>query len=245
MYGTQQTSSRTDWQGGLTTPRRNRLLPRQDDGCPPLRDGDRIRHRDAAHAQPARVGLWRLVRARRRVPATIPVRCASRLARRSTGGGARSSCRPRRSRCRFPPRSSTACAVGRSRATTTSRRSTTVDRREAIAPQAASANADERDDEGRHEHEGHGHDDDDEACVTVLLCYHECESDPVAVLAGDCSTSTPCAPSSIREQYRIDFEAGCTDPVEISCRFPDVLRRGEIDYGALARWVTQECLRHR
>jgi hypothetical protein len=99
--------------------------------------------------------------------------------------------------------------------------------------------------EQRQPPERHGdHDDERErkdACVTVVLCYHECESDPVAVLAGDCATSAPCAPGSIREQYRIAFEPGCTDPVEVSCRFPDILTRGEIEYGALARWVTQEC----
>jgi hypothetical protein len=92
----------------------------------------------------------------------------------------------------------------------------------------------------RHDH-NHDHDHDDDACVTVTLCYQECESDPVAVLAGDCSTTAPCAPGAIREQYRIGFEPGCADPIEISCRFPDILRQGEIDYGALARWVTRNC----
>lgn len=94
-------------------------------------------------------------------------------------------------------------------------------------------------------HGGHGHDHHDrhrdEACVTALLCYQECESDPVAVLAGDCSTSTSCAPGAIREQYRIEFAPGCVDPVEINCRFPDILSDGELDYGVLARWVTREC----
>jgi hypothetical protein len=88
----------------------------------------------------------------------------------------------------------------------------------------------------------YGHDrHDDDGCVTVTLCYHECESEPVAVLAGDCATTAPCAPGAIREQYRIGFEPGCADPVEVSCRFPDILRQGELDYGALARWVTREC----
>lgn len=81
----------------------------------------------------------------------------------------------------------------------------------------------------------------EDACVTVVLCYHECETDPVAVLAGDCSTSTPCAPGAIREQYRVAFEPGKAEPIELSCRFPDVLSSGEIDYAALARWVTREC----
>ncbi|MEU2258414.1 hypothetical protein ABZ540_35200 [Nocardia xishanensis] len=89
-----------------------------------------------------------------------------------------------------------------------------------------------------------GHTDDEyepTACVTVVLCYYECETDPVAVLAGDCSTSTPCAPGAIREQYRIEFEPGAVDPIELSCRFPDVLAHGELDYAALAKWITRDC----
>jgi hypothetical protein len=82
----------------------------------------------------------------------------------------------------------------------------------------------------------HGH-------VIVTLCYQECESDPAPVLAGDCGTAQPCAPGTINERYRIGFEPGRADSVDVSCRFPDVLRGGEIDYGALARWVTQECPR--
>jgi len=81
----------------------------------------------------------------------------------------------------------------------------------------------------------------EDAWVTVVLCYHECETDPVAVLAGDCSTSTPCAPGAIREQYRIAFEAGRAEAPDLSCRFPDVLDHGELDYGALARWITRDC----
>ena len=82
---------------------------------------------------------------------------------------------------------------------------------------------------------------DPEAWITVVLCYHECETEPVAVLAGDCSTTTPCAPGAIHEQYRIAFEPGRVDPMELRCRVPDVLNRGELDYGALATWITREC----
>jgi hypothetical protein len=78
-------------------------------------------------------------------------------------------------------------------------------------------------------------------CVTVVLCYHECESDPVDVLAGECGSGSPCAPGSIREQYRIGFEEGCSDPYDPSCRFPDVLRGGKLDYAELARFITQGC----
>lgn len=80
-----------------------------------------------------------------------------------------------------------------------------------------------------------------EGWLTVVLCYHECETEPVVVLAGDCSTSTPCAPGAIREQYRIEFEPGRVEPTKLSCRFPDVLSRGELDYAALATWISRDC----
>ncbi|GGN58743.1 hypothetical protein GCM10010112_12760 [Actinoplanes lobatus] len=83
----------------------------------------------------------------------------------------------------------------------------------------------------------------DRGWVTAVLCYHECESDPAPVLDGDCGTTQPCTPGTISERYRIGFEPGRADPPDVSCRFPDVLRDGEIDYGAIARWVTRECPR--
>jgi hypothetical protein len=101
--------------------------------------------------------------------------------------------------------------------------------------------ADRRPDYEDRDRDDYHNDGRDDAWVTVTLCYHECETDPVVVLAGDCSTTTPCAPGAIEEKYSIGFEPGSADPVEVSCRFPDVLRHGEIDYGELARWVTREC----
>jgi hypothetical protein len=78
-------------------------------------------------------------------------------------------------------------------------------------------------------------------CVTVVLCYHECESDPVDVLAGECGSGSPCTPGSIREQYRIGFEAGCRDPHDQACKLPDGMRDGKIDYAELVRFITQGC----
>jgi hypothetical protein len=111
-------------------------------------------------------------------------------------------------------------------------------------PYAGNNAAAQHQDQGRprwRDEREHHRDDEDEGCVTVVLCYQECESEPVAVLAGDCSTDTPCSPGAIREQYRVTFEPGCVDPIDVSCRFPDVISGGEIEYGALARWVTRDC----
>ena len=85
----------------------------------------------------------------------------------------------------------------------------------------------------------------DDACVQVLICYHECLSDPVPVLAGDCCTVEPCAPSTIREQFRIEFRSDCAPKHEPSCRVPNPFGGGRLDYDQLAKWVTYErrCVR--
>jgi hypothetical protein len=81
---------------------------------------------------------------------------------------------------------------------------------------------------------------DDRRCVQVMICYHECETDPVPVLAGDCSNAEACAPGIIREQYRIEFTEHCEQPTNDECRFPHLVSGGKIDYPALVKWVTLE-----
>jgi hypothetical protein len=80
----------------------------------------------------------------------------------------------------------------------------------------------------------------DDACVQVVLCYHECLSDPTAVLAGDCGTVEPCAPSTIREQYRIELRSECAPRYDPACRIPNPFGGGRLDYEQLAKWVTYE-----
>lgn len=99
-----------------------------------------------------------------------------------------------------------------------------------------------------HQHQHHepqqqpGQEGETERFAHIVLCYHECESDPTPVLAGECGSEELCAPGSIRERYRIEIRPGQAPPVAIwDCRIPDVIQRGELDYGTLARWVTQHC----
>ncbi len=89
--------------------------------------------------------------------------------------------------------------------------------------------------EHEHRHEAEGNH------VTVVLCYHECESDPAPVLAGDCSSVQPCEAGVIREQFRIDFRAGAAPPIEMECRYPDVIEGRDLDYKMLAQWITKGC----
>lgn len=44
--------------------------------------------------------------------------------------------------------------------------------------------------------------------LTLCLHYHECETEPVPVLVGDCDTDNQCAPSTIRERYRLQLVMG-------------------------------------
>jgi hypothetical protein len=78
----------------------------------------------------------------------------------------------------------------------------------------------------------------EDACIQVVICYHECLDDPEAALAGDCQTVDPCAPSRIRERYRVAFRDRC-ERRDDDCRSPRELGgRRRIDYDRLAWWVT-------
>ena len=83
--------------------------------------------------------------------------------------------------------------------------------------------------------------EDDEGAFRVMLCYHECDSDPTPVMAGDCGTVDECAAGSIRERYRITFKEGPAPPIRLHCRIPDLFYGDRLDYEALARHVTEGC----
>ena len=82
---------------------------------------------------------------------------------------------------------------------------------------------------------------EEEVWVKVMLCYHECEGDPVPVMAGDCGGTDICAAGTIREQYRITFQEGRSKPINTACAIPDLVPGARIDYSAVVRWVTDGC----
>lgn len=84
-------------------------------------------------------------------------------------------------------------------------------------------------------------DDKAEPIVHVLLCYHECKSDPAPVLGGDCGAVEECAPGTIRERYRIVVKDGPAPPIRLYCRIPDLFYHGKLDYEALAKHVSEGC----
>ncbi len=73
--------------------------------------------------------------------------------------------------------------------------------------------------------------------VQVLLCYHECSTDPVPVLASECC-EYECEPGVIRETYRIEFKPGPAPPVTTNCKVDCAFQGGALNYPALVQWVT-------
>jgi hypothetical protein len=75
--------------------------------------------------------------------------------------------------------------------------------------------------------------------VHVVLCYHECESNPVPALASDCLSPILCAPGSIHEKYKIEIRENFAPERKNSCL--DLIKDGRIDHDALAEYVTKDC----
>jgi hypothetical protein len=74
----------------------------------------------------------------------------------------------------------------------------------------------------------------------VVICYHECKSDPAPALAGDCDSQSWCASGSIREQYSIEVKRGFA-PTRNMYLPPNVVENGAINYSALVDFVTSSC----
>jgi hypothetical protein len=77
--------------------------------------------------------------------------------------------------------------------------------------------------------------------VHVSFCYHECPSDPVPTMGGDCDVQGLCSAGSIRERYQIEVGDGKLAPASTSSRIQDVIYNGQLNYGALANYVSSPC----
>jgi len=82
---------------------------------------------------------------------------------------------------------------------------------------------------------------DDTNCFQLMLCYHECQSDPVPALGGDCDQNALCTPGAIRERYELKFEPGKLPDVSTDCQIGDLFTNGHINYTALANYVSGAC----
>jgi len=90
------------------------------------------------------------------------------------------------------------------------------------------------------EHKRHYH--CKEPYAHVVICYHECQADPVPAMAGTCDTEAMCASGSIREQYRVEVKDGFVPPRTITFP-PDITEDGLIDYEDLVDYVMNRCRR--
>jgi len=81
----------------------------------------------------------------------------------------------------------------------------------------------------------------DEHWVHLVLCYHECKSEPAPVLAGECGKAEPCQAGTIVERYCLEFRPGCVRGFREEACIPDFIIKNKLDYRALAKWVSAEC----
>jgi hypothetical protein len=83
--------------------------------------------------------------------------------------------------------------------------------------------------------------DDNAAWNHIVLCYHECLTDPVPTLGDDCTAGQRCAPGAIRERYEIRVEPGKAPGIHLQCSIRDLVPGNRIDYAMLAYHVSQPC----
>jgi hypothetical protein len=79
--------------------------------------------------------------------------------------------------------------------------------------------------------------------VSLWLGYHECPAEPVPVLVGDCDTDLGCAPSTIRERYKILVRVEPAPAISWTCQFPNLFTPGGLQtiQQTLANHVSQAC----
>ena len=82
----------------------------------------------------------------------------------------------------------------------------------------------------------------EERAIHVLICYHECETDPTPVLAGECPSPELCEAGAIREKYEIRFGTGKLKPIGpiLDEAHPDLITKEGIDYEMLVRYITRQ-----
>jgi hypothetical protein len=93
-------------------------------------------------------------------------------------------------------------------------------------------------DNGRNGKKNDGCDDD---WVHLVICYDECKTDPEPVLSGGCEGPERCSPGAVREGYELHLEPGKAPDIPVDSSIPDLIKGNNVDYRALARWVSAPC----
>jgi hypothetical protein len=71
----------------------------------------------------------------------------------------------------------------------------------------------------------------------LLLCYHECPTDPSPSLGGDCDTLATCSPGAVRERYTLELVEDKLAPARNTSPLSELVNGGTISYAALAAYV--------
>jgi hypothetical protein len=75
--------------------------------------------------------------------------------------------------------------------------------------------------------------------VHLVICYHECPTDPSPSMGGDCDTQATCSPGAIRERYCLQLvDGGKLAAARTTSAIADLFSGGTINYPALANYVT-------
>jgi hypothetical protein len=76
----------------------------------------------------------------------------------------------------------------------------------------------------------------------LTICFHECQTDPVPALGGDCDTQGLCSPGAIRETYELEIRnRGLCYPQTQSVIQNAISKTGPVDYRELVKYVTEAC----
>jgi hypothetical protein len=93
--------------------------------------------------------------------------------------------------------------------------------------------------QGNPERGDEGHCDDN--WVHLVVCYHECKTDPEPVLAGGCEVTTRCSPGAIREGYELHLEEGKAPDISVDPSISNLIKGNNVNYRALVDWISGPC----
>lgn len=80
--------------------------------------------------------------------------------------------------------------------------------------------------------------------VHLVICYHECKTDPEPVLGGGCDVTEKCSPGSIREGYELQLLDGKAPDIAVDSDIPNLIKGNSVNYRALVEWVSASCPCH-
>lgn len=72
----------------------------------------------------------------------------------------------------------------------------------------------------------------------LMLCYHECPTDPSPSFGGDCDTKATCSPGAIRERYELELAPEKLAAARSTSALAELVSNGTIPYSALATYVS-------